>query len=571
MEVTLLDAQNLPASPVMTINAGSVRRQVKLELNKPFMVPASASESKSLQVSLFQQVASQVLPNDNRAHSFCRFNADNPLSGTSSSEVHLRIHRGKAALANAEVPKASFEKMLSNADLTKDYVEKHRLKQCIQSLIQDVLRTQPDNPYGFMIKQLRAAKGTAKYGKTESRETSRPASREAHPIVPRLPETAKPERMVARHVPGVRRGQPKDTEANSQEAFERVTELEARLEVLDATLAAKDTDAQQSSSEVPGGQSSPSTKPKEPKESAASGQASTNPDSVEAVLKYYPKAFQYRWTQKGVEFLRSKGDTNMEAHGNPAAGDPFTAESKRIVEGKGKSPHQLKCIGFLEEVKTCPAGHLLQEETPIYEGAMCGESGKVIHAGEKRFRCRICNYNQSSMCHKAAPPADLPVQTPEASPLSVEASTQQIASENPGAAMPQSDFDEARHGVRREIAASMSSLVMNSVREKIIAMASADTSRGKRGSIVTAPNPVYYTSGDYDRALAKWGAHLAFRGACKILGYGRKTPVIESYNGGSAEPPVRRNSVPTPVVHLDSVGDAWGGSISNVHRRHSSK
>lgn len=193
MEVTCLEISNPPAKAVLAIHAGSVRRQAKLEVNTPFIIPHPSSQSGPIEVSLFQQLASQVLPEDNTADALCNIPVSQ-LDGA-SSQVQLRIRRGDA-LAPQDGPK---QPPVDSIGVTRDYLEHHQLQQRIQSLIQDVLREQPENPYKYMVEQLRRLQ--AEKSKMEASPMPKPPDAQADttpeaakPLAPRPPAQPKPER-----------------------------------------------------------------------------------------------------------------------------------------------------------------------------------------------------------------------------------------------------------------------------------------------------------------------------------------------------------------------------------------
>jgi hypothetical protein len=186
MEVNVVEAANLPSRPVMAIHAGSVRRQAKLEVNSPFVIPHPGAQCGSMEVTVFHQIASQVLPCENTSESFCSI----PVSGRDggSSMVQLRVRRGEAALAamstdNVKKPGSAEDSIT----MTRDYLENHQLQQCIQNLIQDVLRVQPNNPYQYMLEQLRKEKGN------RGGESAQAKSEAKEPLAPRPPDKPKPE------------------------------------------------------------------------------------------------------------------------------------------------------------------------------------------------------------------------------------------------------------------------------------------------------------------------------------------------------------------------------------------
>jgi hypothetical protein len=203
MEVTVLEAANLPNRPVMAIHAGSVRRQAKLEVNSPFVIPHPGAQCGSVEVSVFQQIASQVLLCDNPSESVCSI----PVSSRdgTSSLVQLRVRRGDAALSAISADKVKPGSAEDSIGMTRDYLDHHQLQQCIQKLIQDVLRVQPDNPYKYMLEQLRKENGsnaTALYkGLATAQSKTDAVADSQEPLVPRPPEKPKPDGPRGRSIP----------------------------------------------------------------------------------------------------------------------------------------------------------------------------------------------------------------------------------------------------------------------------------------------------------------------------------------------------------------------------------
>jgi len=146
----------MPLKPILAIHAGSVRRQAKLEVNRPFAIPHPGSLQCSVQVSLFAQLASQVLTDDGEDEAICTIPVRRP-DGT-ASQVKLRVRRaGEGAAKQAQGASKAEE-----AEVAREYLESHNLQQRIQTLIQDVLRVQPDDPYRFMLSQLRSSQDGAR-------------------------------------------------------------------------------------------------------------------------------------------------------------------------------------------------------------------------------------------------------------------------------------------------------------------------------------------------------------------------------------------------------------------------
>lgn len=145
MEVTVMQAMDVPSQPVLAVRAGLARRQCKLELEKPFMVARPNSENSTVEVTLFQQLASETLPSGPEV--LCSVPVRRPDGA--ASQVKLRVRRGAcAADANPQEAGAA----------AKEYLDKHQLQQRIQDMIQEVLHEQPRDPYRYMLDQLRKVK-----------------------------------------------------------------------------------------------------------------------------------------------------------------------------------------------------------------------------------------------------------------------------------------------------------------------------------------------------------------------------------------------------------------------------
>jgi hypothetical protein len=201
MEVTVLDVTNPPTKPVLAIHAGTVRRQAKLEVNQPFVIPHPGTQTGTVEVSLFQQLASHTLPSDSTPEQFCNIPVIKPDG--QSSKVQLRVRRGKAIDAGADKAKAD-----DSMVLTRDYLDHHQLQQRIQSLIQDVLREQPENPYKYMLGQLRKAKdGTGMVAQDKvpaavaTKTEEKPGLELPPPLLTATEEAPKPGNNLVPHAP----------------------------------------------------------------------------------------------------------------------------------------------------------------------------------------------------------------------------------------------------------------------------------------------------------------------------------------------------------------------------------
>lgn len=166
MEVTVLEARGPPSRPVLAVSSGAVRRQAKLQVNQPFVIPHPRGRPCNIEVSLFQQLAcQQVLPpaaDSAEEGDVCSIPVRKPDGG--ACQVKLKLSRSdnpskKLAPKAAEPVKCKTLDEEEEALKTRQYLEQHQLQYCIQGLIQDVLQEQPIDPYKYMLRQLRRCQG----------------------------------------------------------------------------------------------------------------------------------------------------------------------------------------------------------------------------------------------------------------------------------------------------------------------------------------------------------------------------------------------------------------------------
>lgn len=151
MEVTILDAANLPPQAVLVINTGSIRGQVKLQVNQPFVL-TSPDSSSAVEVSLFQQIATQHMVDEgkNKAHCSIPFQRADGVD----SQVELQIRREQQA-SNGTTHCPPNKDMVG---VVTGYLSKHKLTEKFENLIQDVLQEQPDDPFKCMLDALKRAR-----------------------------------------------------------------------------------------------------------------------------------------------------------------------------------------------------------------------------------------------------------------------------------------------------------------------------------------------------------------------------------------------------------------------------
>lgn len=161
MEVTVLEVRNPPARPVLSLRMGPAQQQAHLEVNRPIMLPHPGPQHAPVEVGLFQQLASEVLPDSDGAEAVCSIPIRH-LDG-SATQVKLRVRRASKSpgVSPASSPASSaLHRSVSRKRTGPKEDERDRLLQWIHGLVQDVLREQPVDPCRFMLQQLRKGQET---------------------------------------------------------------------------------------------------------------------------------------------------------------------------------------------------------------------------------------------------------------------------------------------------------------------------------------------------------------------------------------------------------------------------
>mmetsp|Transcript_65382 Transcript_65382/g.156333 ORF Transcript_65382/g.156333 Transcript_65382/m.156333 type:complete len:241 (-) Transcript_65382:223-945(-) len=156
MEVSVLEVQNVPSEAYISISSGAVRQQAQLEVGKPLLFPAQASKGK-ISVSLYENLGSVTMNGvEKKLGSEDVFVVPVKSDKGVTTEVKLRTrcpqgrsHQPEDVHGIIQAPSSSAWKYLGQNDL----------QSVVQSLIQEVLRDKPQDPYAFMAGKLKQHRG----------------------------------------------------------------------------------------------------------------------------------------------------------------------------------------------------------------------------------------------------------------------------------------------------------------------------------------------------------------------------------------------------------------------------
>jgi len=190
MEVLVTKTEGLPEGAVLSIRAGTTRRQAPLPLKEPMRFPSLPLNAKSFKIDVLTTLCSSRLDIEGKGDpesysvalgladgsqgkvdfnvreepSYCGkraaelkqadFNKGTVLATTSTKDPAKQGELGGATSLNH----SAVRNQISVA--TREYLERHNLHSFVQEMLQYVLRERPEMPYLFMVAYLtqRAAK-----------------------------------------------------------------------------------------------------------------------------------------------------------------------------------------------------------------------------------------------------------------------------------------------------------------------------------------------------------------------------------------------------------------------------
>lgn len=208
MEILVDQMDGMPESSIVSIRMGATRRQAPLESlrARPLKFPQAHDAScEPLKIDVLQPIASGRLMLQPEVSSYqigletkdeqpmtigLKFQASPADSNTDSIQIgHGQLPKyGSEQDIQAAVTTEAAARYHDAALSAKEYLDSHRLLQCVQALLSAVLQERPSDPKQFMIQQLGAARQDGAIHSPVKPPMAPPALPRPTPL---LPETAK--------------------------------------------------------------------------------------------------------------------------------------------------------------------------------------------------------------------------------------------------------------------------------------------------------------------------------------------------------------------------------------------
>lgn len=174
MELHVADTEGIPEGCVLSIRAGTTRRQAQANADRPFRFPLGLAEATPFKVDVLEPVASAkfILRPGDEEHPDCQFTVSLDANGGSlapaastetdmgltfalSSDLTAKAHAAAALPEGLDEDGEGKEDMSRRSSrahqiATREYLDRHNLVEFTQHLVQAVIKEQPDRPYAFM-------------------------------------------------------------------------------------------------------------------------------------------------------------------------------------------------------------------------------------------------------------------------------------------------------------------------------------------------------------------------------------------------------------------------------------
>lgn len=172
MEVALLECEGLPKGCILSIRAGTTRRQAPADAEKFRLdFPKGIKGAEPIKVDVFANLGGASFGLDSGAG---RYDLSLGKHGGSPMRVALLVRGGEAAPEAERAPRAggpreaespampavdksdvlgSSSRRHRAAQSAKRYLDAHKLLQWTETLFQDLIREQPDDPWAYIDEQ----------------------------------------------------------------------------------------------------------------------------------------------------------------------------------------------------------------------------------------------------------------------------------------------------------------------------------------------------------------------------------------------------------------------------------
>lgn len=141
--------ESIPSDSVISLRAGSVRRQYAVEkIDRPFRFPCKLEDCGALKVDVLRVVATgKAICHGGAAQYDVKLQASEPCRDSIAGTVSLAVR----AMDSASIDEAGREEKATVLKAAcESYLETHGVLQMMQSLLQGIMKEKPSDPFAYM-------------------------------------------------------------------------------------------------------------------------------------------------------------------------------------------------------------------------------------------------------------------------------------------------------------------------------------------------------------------------------------------------------------------------------------
>eukprot|EP00425_Heterocapsa_triquetra_P027708 CAMPEP_0195103586 /NCGR_PEP_ID=MMETSP0448-20130528/72602_1 /TAXON_ID=66468 /ORGANISM="Heterocapsa triquestra, Strain CCMP 448" /LENGTH=280 /DNA_ID=CAMNT_0040139301 /DNA_START=80 /DNA_END=919 /DNA_ORIENTATION=- len=189
MEVSLLASNGISDNAILSVRAGTVRRQAPINSGRPFRFPKISMEENPIKIDVLQQIGTAYLVlKPNEAQYKVSFGDNKSMA----CELEVKKLEGASPVEVNEDAGPAKESAASAKD-AKEYLESHQILQFVQAVLQTVIKERPSSPYEYMAKHFMGGYDPADV--RASKQTAKKADPASEPQAPPQPPSEKPAEM----------------------------------------------------------------------------------------------------------------------------------------------------------------------------------------------------------------------------------------------------------------------------------------------------------------------------------------------------------------------------------------
>lgn len=193
-EIAILSYTGIPGDALLSVRAGTVRRQATVNSGKPYKFPKIGIAESPVKIDVYRPIGTAYLvmkPGEDRYNA----NFTGKLADGMSCEFEVRASGPEDPLEKEREAQQNARTVAKESEDAQEYLQRHSILDFVQAVLQTVIKERPEDPYAHMARYFTC-------GYEAKQEVRAPTSLAHAPVTfdacPKVRKAA--ERMEARRV-----------------------------------------------------------------------------------------------------------------------------------------------------------------------------------------------------------------------------------------------------------------------------------------------------------------------------------------------------------------------------------